>query len=64
MTFAEKFRKARIEANLTQQQIADAIGLDRSAIAHYEKGDSTPNFKNLYEICNLLNISAEELLKP
>ena len=62
MSFAENFKKARTEAGLTQQQVADALELDRSAIAHYENGDSTPNFKNLPKICELLNISIEKLV--
>ena len=45
MNFAENFKNARTEAELTQQ-VADALGLDRSAIAHYEIGNSTPLFKN------------------
>lgn len=62
MSFAENFKKARTAAGLTQQQVADALGLDRSAIAHYETGDSTPNFKNLPKICELLNIGIEKLI--
>lgn len=63
MGFSENFKNARKEAGLTQQQVADAIGLDRSAIAHYEMGDTMPNARNLTQICELLNISLVELLK-
>ena len=62
MSFAENFRNARLAAGLTQQQVADALGLDRSAIAHYEIGDSTPNFKNLPKICDLLNVGLDKLV--
>ncbi len=62
MSFAENFRNARKNAGLTQQQVADALGLDRSAIAHYEKGDSEPAFKNIPKICELFNITLEELI--
>ena len=63
MGFAENFRKARLAAGLTQQQIAEKLNLDRSSVAKYEKGESTPNLKNLPEICKALNISIDELLK-
>ena len=62
MSFAENFKKARTEAGLTQQKVADALGLDRSAIAQYERGVSTPNLKNLPKICELLNVSLEKLV--
>lgn len=63
MSFSENFKRARKDAGLTQQQVADALVLDRSAIAQYERGVSTPNLKNLPKICEILNISVEELLK-
>ena len=63
MSFAENFRNARMKAELTQQQIADELGLDRSAIAHYEMGDSMPNARNLQKICELFNITFDELFK-
>ena len=62
MSFAENFRNARKEAGLTQQQVADALCLDRSAIAHYEMGDSMPNARNLIKICELLGLTLDELM--
>ena len=63
MSFAENFRNARLAANLTQQQIADELGLDRTAIAHYEKGDSMPNARNLQKICELFSVTFDELMR-
>ena len=63
MSFAENFRNARLAANLTQQQIADELGLDRTTIAKYESGNSTPNFNNIPKICEKLNLTLDELFK-
>lgn len=63
MEFAEKFKHARVNAGLTQQQVADVLDVDRSTIAQYERGVSTPNLKNLPKICAILNVEIEELLK-
>ena len=63
MSFAENFRNARKKSGLTQQQVADALGLDRSSIAQYERGFSKPSFDNIAKICSLLNVSLDELIK-
>ncbi len=63
MSFAENFRNARLEANLTQQQVADVLGLDRLAVAHYEMGDSMPNARNLQKICDLFSVKFNDLFK-
>lgn len=56
MSFSEKFRAARKKSGLSQQQLADELKLDRSAIAHYEKGTAMPNAKNIFKICKVLNV--------
>ena len=63
MSFADKFKEARKAAHMSQQQVADKLGLDRSAISHYENGDSQPTFKNISKICEILNIPVEEIIE-
>lgn len=63
MNFAENFKSARSKSGLTQLQLAEALGLDRTAIAQYERGICKPNIENLPKICELLNVKYEELLK-
>lgn len=50
MYFSESIKKLRTARGLTQEQLASAIGVSRSAISMYESGDREPNF----EICELL----------
>lgn len=40
-------RALREAADLTQQELADAIGVDRTAIAHWEAGRRNPDGKRL-----------------
>ena len=63
MGFAENFKSARIKNGLTQNQIAEKLNIDRSSIAHYESGDSVPSTKNIQKICDMLNLSFEELFR-
>ncbi len=62
MSFAENFKNARKATGMTQEQLAEKLGIDRSSIAKYETGNSTPNVKNLQQICEILDIPIEKLL--
>lgn len=63
MSFAENFKAARKKCNLTQRELGDLVGLDRSTIAHYETGPSFPLMKNIQKICEVLGVSIEDLLR-
>ena len=54
---AEAIRAARLEANLTQQQVADQIGVGRLLIVQIESGRANPTFDNLLRIATLLNMA-------
>ena len=42
MTFGEKFKAEREKRKLTQQEVADALGINRRMITLYENGISFP----------------------
>lgn len=59
---SEKLKSYRKAAHLTQNEVAEAIGVQRSAYAYYEIGKSTPKLPTLKNLAALYNISADELL--
>lgn len=61
MDFSERLRNARHSKNLTQQQLADALNVDRTAIAHYERGSARPHFDNIHKLCELLDLTYEDI---
>ncbi len=61
MGTGERIRKARKTVGMTQQQLADAIGKTKSAIANYEKGDRTPDEATIAGIASALGILPESL---
>ena len=63
MGFAEKFRTARRAKKLTQQQVADELKIDRSAVAHYENGTGKPQFHNISKMCELLELTYDDIFK-
>ena len=61
MSFSENFKATRKKHGFSQQQIADALGVNRSTIAKYETGISMPYAKNINKLCEILNVSYDEL---
>lgn len=52
---------ARIQANLTQQQLAEKIGVTRQTISLIEKGKYNPTLKLCLDICYAVNQTLDEL---
>lgn len=62
MTFGEKFKQARKNAGYSQEEIAEKIGVSRSAIAKWETDKGIPDITNIKSIAQLLNVSIDDLL--
>ena len=60
--FANKLKAIRAEKNLSQQQVADGIGVTRAAYSNYEQGLREPDLDTLKKICLLFDTSADDLL--
>ena len=60
--FSNIFRKIREQSGLTQQQLADKLGISRSAVGMYEKGEREPNFETLELIADTFNVDMYYLL--
>ncbi len=62
MVFAENLKILREKKELTQQQLADALGISRSTIGMYEKGNREPDFETLETIADFFNINMGRLI--
>lgn len=62
MNFGERLKESRNKAGLTQQQLADEIGVAKSTIAGYESGTREPDFFKIKKIVETLSIDADYLL--
>ena len=63
MTFAERIKQARQAAGLTQQQLADQIGVGKSTVAQYEEGRRRPRLRYVERLSKALLVPAMELLQ-
>ena len=62
MTFGEKLKDARKNAGLSQEELAERIGVSRAAVAKWETDKGLPDIDNLKAIAGLLDVSVDYLL--
>ena len=62
MEFNEKLQELRKQRKITQQQLADAIYVSRTAISKWESGRGFPNIDSLKSIAAYFNVTVDELL--
>ena len=56
-----KMKSARVAKDLTQQGLADAIGVSRQTISAIEKGDYNPTINLCIAICKTLDKTLDQL---
>ena len=62
LTIGEKIKKIRKEKGLTQQELADILGVSKATVAMYEINRNQPNLIILKKICLIFDISGNYLL--
>lgn len=58
----EKLFELRKSKNLSQEEVADKLNVTRQTVSKWETNQSTPDFDKIVPLCELFNISTEELL--
>ncbi len=60
---ANRLATLRKHSGLSQEQLADKLGLSRQAISKWERAESSPDTDNLIALAKLYQVSLDELLK-
>jgi len=60
--FPERLKAARSQANLTQHELAKMMTASPAIVSLWEMGDRNINHKDLYRLCQALDVSADWLL--
>lgn len=60
--FNQRLREVRLEKNLRQKDLADALGLTLRAICNYEAGTREPSLQILVKLCKYLDVPSDYLL--
>ena len=62
MEFSERLKDLRKQAELTQVDVAEKLGISQPAYASWERGTKKPTQENLVKIAQVLNVSVDYLI--
>ena len=62
-SLGEALKENRIRCQMTQEFVAETLGVSRQSVSKWETGSSDPNTSNLIALAKLYKISPEELLE-
>ena len=62
-SLGEVIKRHRMECKMTQEFVADALGVSRQAVSKWESGASDPSTSNLSALAKLFGTTAEEILR-
>mgnify|MGYP000990053984 FL=1 len=63
MNIGQKLKNTRLTVGLTQESVAEKIGVSRQTISNWENDKSYPDIVSVIALSNLYSISLDELLK-
>lgn len=64
MALGENIKRRREELKLSQEYIAEQLGVSRQAISKWETGQSEPTVSNLIQLAEVLELNLSELVDP
>ena len=62
-SIGERVRKARLAKHMSQAQLAEALNISPSHMSNIEMGKHAMNVATLYQICDLLDVSADWIVR-
>lgn len=63
MSFSEKLKNFRNLRGLTQEDIAKQLQVSRQAVSKWENGLNEPDIMTIVQLCDILEVSLDELLR-
>ena len=62
-SLGEVLKDHRMRCSMTQEFVAEALGVSRQAVSKWENGTADPSTSNLLKLARLYGISPEELIR-
>ena len=60
--FGTKLKELRLQAGMTQKDLATKIGVTKSVVSYYELSERSPSPEILIKLANIFHVSADYLL--
>ena len=62
MNLSENLKKIRKDNNLSQEDLAEKLGVSRQSVSKWESGIAYPEMDKVLELCKIFNLNIDELL--
>ena len=63
MTLGERIKECRLQVKLSQEKVAELVGVSRQAVTKWESNQSAPNTENLFKLAEIFGTTVDILLK-
>ncbi len=60
--FRERIKTLRIDANLTQLEVANALGTTQRKVSYWEMGKVEPDIENLWKLAEFYGVTIDYLI--
>jgi len=64
MALGERIKECRQNAGLSQEKVAELVGVSRQAVTKWEVNQSAPNTENLFKLAEIFGTTVDMLLNP
>ena len=63
MTLGERIKECRLNVKMSQEKVAELVGVSRQAVTKWESNQSAPNTENLFKLAEIFGTTVDLLLK-
>ena len=64
MSLGQNIKRFRGEAHLSQEKMAELVGVSRQAVTKWEADQSAPSTENLFRLAEVLSVTVDDLVGP
>lgn len=63
MSFADNLQRLRRRERITQEELAERLGVSRQSVSKWETGEAYPETEKIIKLCGLFSVGMDELMR-